>query len=131
MSFPKIRVFINSDENLKSGGIPAEKVPPALYDMMLVCKSCNATINNEQIITTRHDGDAFDGANRPVLGTKSSISSSLSSSLSPSPSSPYSLQVWTAFTGLMGCLANSTAICLFLKSRKVLMMMTTVMVMVM
>ena len=72
MSFPKIRVFINSDENLKSGGIPAEKVPPALYDMMLVCKSCNATINNEQIITTRHDDDAFDGANRPVLGTKSS-----------------------------------------------------------
>ena len=30
-------------------------------------------------------------------------------------------QVWTTFTGLMGCLANSTAICLFLKSRKVMM----------
>ena len=29
------------------------------------------------------------------------------------------IKVWTTFTGLMGCLANSTAICLFLKSRKV------------
>ena len=38
-------------------------------------------------------------------------------------------QVWTTFTGLMGCLANSTAICLFLKSRKVMVMVMMIGVM--